>query len=150
MRLLRRLGSALLTVASFVACGATSSPAGSACEAAGGTCVSPGVNCGNRAPGGSLQDCNSVPVPGGLTYCLGFDAGASDAGESDVGVDADGVDAAAGDGAVGSSCRAAGGACSIPYPGCVAAPNAANDCGVTPPNPGGFTACCLVPADAGN
>jgi hypothetical protein len=47
-----------------------STNAGSACDGAGGSCVSGGERCANQAPS-SAQDCNPDDNPGGFYCCLG-------------------------------------------------------------------------------
>jgi hypothetical protein len=68
----------------------TTSPAGSACKAAGGTCVLGSVTCADQAPS-SAQDCNPDKNPGGAFCCLEGDAAAGDDG-SESGSCADGSD----------------------------------------------------------
>ena len=82
MSFLRVLGAPLLLAAILVACGGalSSGPAGSGCQAAGGSCIV--TACENQAPS-SAQDCSPNGGFGGFFCCLEpADGGGQNAGPS--------------------------------------------------------------------
>jgi hypothetical protein len=99
------------------------------CHAAGGTCVTPPVECATPAGGA----CDAGPD---IEYECAILAPTS---AQDCGSHACCLDL------VGTECHAAGGTCTS-SPCAVGAPISAQDCETNPPNPAGFS-CCLA-ADA--
>ena len=81
MIFLRTLGP-LAILALVLACNSASKTTGSACTAAGGTCVGGDVTCTTQPPAGA-DDCETTPPnPGGFHCCMAWDdAGAPPADE---------------------------------------------------------------------